>query len=247
MDFSLEGRIALVTGASRGIGYALAYSIAKRGGHIIAVARGRKGLEALDDEIQTIGGSATLIPLDLSDGTAIDDLGQSLAKRFGRLDILVANAGILGQLSPIGHGNPSIFDAVIAMNLTNQWRLMRATEPLLRQSTAGRVMLLSSGVAHSARALWGAYAASKAGLEVLGRIWAEELKQTTIKVNMANPGATRTQMRAQAMPAEDPTTLPTTHMVAEKLVALTAPNLQKSGQLFDARQGKFFSYRLPSQ
>lgn len=246
MSFDLSGRTALVTGASRGIGYFLALELAKRGAHVIAVARTVGGLEDLDDEIQAMGNTATLVPLDLKDMPALDLLGSSINDRWGKLDILVANAGVLGTISPVGHIEAKVFDNVISTNLTSIWRLIRSVDPLLRRSDAGRAILMSSGVAHTARAFWAPYAASKAALEVMGRSWAEETKQMPLRVNSVNPGATRTAMRAKAMPGEDPETLPHPADVAAKIVQLADPALTITGQLYDVRQDKFLHYHMPS-
>ncbi|WP_317994029.1 SDR family NAD(P)-dependent oxidoreductase [Bartonella gliris] len=244
-DFNLFGRVALVTGASRGIGYHLALELAARGAHIIALARTMSGLIELDKKIQEKGASATLIPLDLHHMKNIDSLGFSIAKRSKKLDIMVANAGILGTLSPIAHIENTVFEEVFQINLISQWRLMKAVEPLLRKSDAGRVILLSSSVAHVARAFWGPYAASKAALEIIARCWAEELKQTPIKINCVDPGATRTAMRAQAIPGEDPQTLPSPQEVAEKIVHLSSPDLKETGKLFNVRKNRFMNYHAP--
>lgn len=246
MSFDLSGRTALVTGASRGIGYFLALELAKRGAHVIAVARTVGGLEDLDDEIQAMGNTATLVPLDLKDMPALDLLGSTINDRWGKLDILVANAGVLGTISPVGHIEAKVFDNVISTNLTSIWRLIRSVDPLLRRSDAGRAILMSSGVAHTARAFWAPYAASKAALEVMGRSWAEETKQMPLRVNSVNPGATRTAMRAKAMPGEDPETLPHPADVAAKIVQLADPALTITGQLYDVRQDKFLHYHMPS-
>ncbi|MBX8784860.1 SDR family NAD(P)-dependent oxidoreductase [Pseudochrobactrum algeriensis] len=246
MSFDLSGRTALVTGASRGIGYFLALELAKRGAHVIAVARTVGGLEELDDEIQAMGNTATLVPLDLKDMPALDLLGSSINDRWGKLDILVANAGVLGTISPVGHVEAKVFDNVISTNLTSIWRLIRSVDPLLRRSDAGRAILMSSGVAHTARAFWAPYAASKAAVEVMGRSWAEETKQMPLRVNSVNPGATRTAMRAKAMPGEDPETLPHPADVAAKIVQLADPALTITGQLYDVRQDKFLQYHMPS-
>jgi NAD(P)-dependent dehydrogenase (short-subunit alcohol dehydrogenase family) len=245
MSFDLSGRTALVTGASRGIGYFLALELAKRGAHVIAVARTVGGLEELDDEIQAMGNTATLVPLDLKDMPALDLLGSSINDRWGKLDILVANAGVLGTISPVGHVEAKVFDNVISTNLTSIWRLIRSVDPLLRRSDAGRAILMSSGVAHTARAFWAPYAASKAAVEVMGRSWAEETKQMPLRVNSVNPGATRTAMRAKAMPGEDPETLPHPADVAAKIVQLADPALTITGQLYDVRQDKFLHYHMP--
>jgi len=244
-DFSLQNRIALLTGASRGIGRALALELAARGAHIIAVARQSAHLETLDEAIQSAGGTATLVPLDLHDMSAIDQLGATIQEHWGKLDILIANAGVLGPILPLGQIEAQDFSDVMTINITSQWRLMRAVEPLLRRSDAGRAMVLSSGVAHRARALWGAYAASKAAVEMLGRVWAEELQQTPVKVNCVNPGATRTEMRAQAVPGEDPQILPTAEEIAARIIPLTSPELTQTGKLFDARQNRFVDYHMP--
>lgn len=244
-SFDLNGRVALVTGASRGIGYHLALELAKRGAHIIALARTIGGLEELDDEIVKCGSKATLVPLDLHDMEAIDRLGNEINERWHKLDILVANAGVLGAISPVAHVEAQTFEDVIQINLVSQWRLIRAVEPVLRRSDCARAILFSSGIVHKPRAFWGPYAASKAAFEVLGRCWADEVKNTTIKVNMASPGATRTAMRAQAMPGEDPNILPTAEEIAKKIVVLASPNLKKNGGFFDARQNRFLDYHVP--
>ncbi|KEG19995.1 SDR family NAD(P)-dependent oxidoreductase [Bartonella bacilliformis] len=244
-DFNLSGRVALITGASRGIGYHLAIELAARGAHIIAIARTLSRLTELEEKIQNIGSSATLVPLNLQNLEAIDDLSISIAERWKKLDIMLANASILGTLSPISHIENVVFEEVIQVNLISSWRLMKTVEPLLRQSDAGRAILLSSSVAHSARASWGAYAASKAALEIIARCWAEELKQTHIKVNCVNPGATRTKMRTQAFPNEDPQTLPSPQEVAKKIVHLSLPDLKETGKLFDIRKNRFMNYCVP--
>lgn len=242
----LTGRIALVTGASRGIGYHLAKQLAAAGAHVIAVARTVGGLEELDDEIKRDGrGTATLVPLDLADLPALDRLGGSIHERWGKLDILVANAGVLGVISPIGHVEAKVFDRVMAINVTSTWRLIRSVDPLLRASDAGRALILSSGAAHSARAYWGPYAASKAAVEALARSWADEAKNMALRVNSVNPGATRTAMRAQAMPGEDPTTLPHPAEVGKAIAALADPARMETGLIFDVPRKRFIAYRLP--
>ncbi len=244
-DFSLHGRVALVTGASRGIGYYLALELAARGAHIIALARTVSGLTELDNQIREKGAFATLVPLDLHHMENIDALALSIKKRWKKLDIIVANAGILGTLSPIAHIENTVFEDVFQINLFSQWRLMKALEPLLRESDAGRAILLSSSVAHDARPFWGAYAASKAALEMIARCWAEELKQTPIKINCVNPGATRTAMRAKAMPGENPETLPSPQEIAQKIVHLFSPDLKETGKLFNVRKNRFVDYHIP--
>jgi NAD(P)-dependent dehydrogenase (short-subunit alcohol dehydrogenase family) len=242
----LAGRIALITGASRGIGSATALALAKAGAHVVAVARTVGGLEELDDAIRDVGGAATLVPLDLKDYAGIDRLALALHERFKRLDVLVGNAGILGPLSPLGHVEATAWDDVIAVNVTANWRLIRAMDPLLRRSDAGRAVFLTSEIAALAVAYWGPYAASKAALEVLARTYAAETATTPVRVNLFAPGPLRTRMRAQAMPGEDPMTLETPDKAAEKIVELCLPSLQESGKLYDYRQGKFLGFGRPS-
>ncbi|MGO4438583.1 SDR family NAD(P)-dependent oxidoreductase [Rhizobium sp. RAF56] len=245
MSVNLKDKIALVTGASRGIGYFTALELAKAGAHVIACARTVGGLEDLDDAIKAAGGSATLVPFDLADMAAIDRLGASIFERWGKLDILVANAGMLGTISPIGHVEAKVFEKVMNVNVTATWRLIRSVEPLLMRSEAGRAIVLSSGVAHSCRPFWGPYAASKAAVEVLVRIWAGETQRTTLRVNSVNPGPTRTAMRALAVPGEDPVTLPHPSEVAAKLIPLVSDEVAETGKLYLVREGKFVDYREP--
>jgi NAD(P)-dependent dehydrogenase (short-subunit alcohol dehydrogenase family) len=235
----LADRIALVTGASRGIGYATALALAKAGARIIAVARTVGGLEELDDAIKAVGGSATLVPLDLRDYEGIDRLGVALQERFGRLDVMVGNAGILGPLSPLGHVPPKQWDEVMAINVTANWRLICAMDPLLKFSDAGRVVFISSSVAALALAYWGPFAVSKSALETLARTYAAETITTHVRVNLFTPGPVRTRMRAQAMPGEDPMTLETPDKVAEKIVELCLPGMQESGRLYSYQKGTF--------
>jgi NAD(P)-dependent dehydrogenase (short-subunit alcohol dehydrogenase family) len=245
MKPDLSGRLALVTGASRGIGREIALQMAELGAHVIAVARTPGALEELDDEIQAKGGQATLVPLDLTDYDGIDRLGGVIHDRWGHLDILVANAGILGPISPIGHVQAKAFEEVISINLVSVWRLVRSLDPLLRESEAGRAILMSSGAAHSCKAYWGPYSISKAALEALARTWAAETEKTPLRINSVNPGATRTRMRAQAMPGEDPETLPTAADIAEKIVPLAGPEITATGQLWDVPVEKWRQYRQP--
>ncbi len=231
MTQPLSGKIALVTGASRGIGRAAARALAAAGAHVIAVARTVGGLEELDDEIQADGGTATLTPLDLRQGDLIDKIGAAIAERWGRLDVLVGNAGILGELSPLPHLSPKEWDEVIAVNLTANWRLIRAFDPLLRAAPAGRALFLTSTVGHRPRAYWGAYAVSKAGLETLVRTYADELTGTPVRVNLLNPGATRTNMRAKAMPGEDPSSLPTPADIAPSILRMVSPDWSGQGEM----------------
>jgi NAD(P)-dependent dehydrogenase (short-subunit alcohol dehydrogenase family) len=246
MPLPLADRIALVTGASRGIGYAAAVALAKAGAHVVAVARTVGGLEELDDAIKGAGGSATLVPLDLKDYEKIDGLALALHERFGRLDALVANAGILGPLSPLGHVEAKAWDEVMAVNVTANWRLICAMDPLLKFSDAGRVVFVSSGAAQMALAYWGPYAISKAALEVLARTYAAETASTNVRVNVFTPGTVRTRMRAQAMPGEDPMTLETPSQVAETIVELCLPSMHESGKLYAYPQRRFLDFRPPS-
>ena len=202
------GRIILVTGASRGIGYATAKQLAAAGAHIIAIARTQGGLEDLDDDIKAAGGQCTLVPMDLKDGDSIDRLGKALHERYGKLDGLLLNAGQLGDITPLPHIKPEDWDSVINVNLTANYRLIRALDPLLRASEAGRVVAVTSSVAQSHRAYWGAYAISKAGLEAMANIYAQETEITSVRVNIYDPGGTRTAMRAKAVPGEDASQLP---------------------------------------
>lgn len=235
----LTGKVVLVTGASRGIGYAAAVEAARRGAHVVAVARTVGGLEELDDAIQEVGGSSTLVPFDLRDGDAIDRLGAAIFERWGHLDGLVANAGILGTLSPVPHLKPDEFDKVFALNVTANFRLLRSLDLLLRQSAAGRAVFVSSSSARSARPFWGLYAASKAALDAMVKAYAGEMSTTTVKTNVFYPGAVRTAMRAKAMPGEDPATLPSPSEIAPKLVDLLSPGLSENGRLFDMAKGAF--------
>ena len=233
----LGGRIALITGASRGIGAAVARRFAAEGAHVILTARTVGGLEEVDDAIRAAGGApATLVPLDLRESAEIDKLAPAIAGRFGRLDILVGNAGVLGTLGPASHLAPAIWDEAVAVNLTANWRLIRALESLLRASDAGRAIFVSSGIVRNNRAYWGAYAATKAGLEALVRSWAAELTKTPLRVNLINPGATRTNMRTTAMPGEDPQTLQTPDDVAGLFVDLADPACTRHGEIIEARR-----------
>lgn len=235
----LSGKVVLVTGASRGIGYAAGLEAARRGAHVIAVARTVGGLEDLDDAIQALGGSATLVPLDLRDGDAIDRLGAALFERWGRLDGLVANAGQLGVLSPLPHIKPDDFDKVFAVNVTANYRLLRSLDLLLRQSEAGRAVFVSSGAARSPKPFWGLYAASKAALDAMIKSYAGEVAQTRVRANVFYPGVVRTAMRAKAMPGENPETLPTPADVAPVLVDLLSPSLDEQGKLYNISTRQF--------
>jgi NAD(P)-dependent dehydrogenase (short-subunit alcohol dehydrogenase family) len=222
----LQDKIALVTGASRGIGRVAALELAKAGAHVVAVARTQGGLEELDDEIRSATGqSATLVPMDVADGGALDQLGYAIFQRFARLDILVHAAAILGPITPVAHIEPKAWDLVMATNLTASYRLIRTTEPLLRASEAGRAIFVTSGVAAKARAFWGPYAVSKAALDHLVRTWADELENTKVRAALVNPGPMRTRMRAEAMPGEDPMTLPDASEIGPLFVELAQADL----------------------
>lgn len=229
----LAGRIVLVTGASRGIGYAAALEAARRGAHVIAVARTIGGLEDLDDEIKALGGEATLVPLDLSDGDGIDRLGQSIFERWGRLDGFIGNAGLLGVISPLPHVDVKEFNKVFDLNVTANYRLIRSFDLLLRQSDAGRVVLMSSSSAERARPYWGLYAATKAAVNAMAKSYAGEMASSNVRVNVFYPGAVRTQMRAKAVPGEDPDTLPLPADIAPRLIDLLSPSLDMTGHIFD--------------
>ena len=231
----LEGRVALVTGASRGIGAAVAKLFAAQGAHIIALARTVGGLEELDDAIAAAGGTATLVPQDLADLDAIDRLGAALHERFGKLDILVANAGVLGVLSPIAHVEQKDWDETMLLNVTVNYRLIRAMEPLLRLSDAGRAIFVTSGASRAPRAYWGPYGTSKAALDYMVGTWAQEVLKTNIRVNLINPGATRTAMRATAMPGEDPMTLPAPEDIAPAFLELASPTCTMHGEIVNAQ------------
>jgi len=245
MSKPLADRIALVTGASRGIGYATALALARAGAHVVALARTVGGLEELDDAIGAEGGSATLVPLDLTDRDGIDRLAPALAERYQRLDILVGNAGVLGPLSPLAHVDPKEWDEALAVNVTANLRLVRALDPLLRASDAGRVVFVTSGVASEARAYWGTYAITKAALDTLARTYAAETATTSVKVNLIAPGATRTRMRAAAMPGEDPLSLKTPDKVADRIVEMCLPAFQHSGRIYNYRAGRLMEFRPP--
>jgi NAD(P)-dependent dehydrogenase (short-subunit alcohol dehydrogenase family) len=246
MTKPLSSRVALVTGASRGIGYATALALARAGAHVVALARTVGGLEELDDAIKAIGGSTTLVPVDIKDFDSFDRLAVSLHERYGRLDILVGNAAVLGPLSPLGHVEPKEWDEALTVNVTANFRLLRALDPLLKASDAGRVVFLTTTVATTPRAYWGPYAATKAALEAMARTYAAETATTNIRVNLLNPGPTRTRMRATAMPGEDPLSLKTPDEVADRIVAMCLPSFDDSGRIYDFRDGKLLDHRPPA-
>lgn len=246
MTNPLADRIALVTGASRGIGFATALALAKAGAHIVATARTQGGLEDLDDEIRKVGGStATLVPLNLTDSDGIARLGAGLHERYGKLDILIGNAGVLGPSSPVGHIELKTFNDVMAVNVSANFQLIRCMEPLLKQSDAGRAVFITSGAANKATAYVSPYAASKAALETLARAWAQETANTPLRVNLFNPGPVRTRMRATLMPGEDPASLDTPEQVAEFIVPLCAPDWTETGKFYDYKTRRLMSFRAP--
>jgi NAD(P)-dependent dehydrogenase (short-subunit alcohol dehydrogenase family) len=245
MTKPLASRLALVTGASRGIGYATALALAKAGAHIVAVARTQGGLEELDDAIRAVGGSATLVPLNMTDSEGIARLGAALHERHGKLDILVGNAGVAGPSSPLGHIELKQWTDVIAVNVTANFQLIRCMEPLLRQSDAGRAVFVTSGIANKANAYLGPYAASKAALDALVRVWAAETAITSIKVNLFSPGPIRTRMRAQVFPGEDPMTLDTAEQAADFIVPMCMPEWTESGKLYHYPSRSLMTFRDP--
>ncbi|WP_119459608.1 SDR family NAD(P)-dependent oxidoreductase [Rhodospirillaceae bacterium SYSU D60014] len=226
----LSGRVAVITGASRGIGAAVAKRFAAEGAHVVLVARTSAGLEELDDAVRALGGSATLVPLDLTDFDAIDRLGGALYERFKHLDILVGNAGLLGTLTPIAQVKPKEWQQVLDVNLTANWRLIRSLDPLLRASDAGRAIFVTSGAARGPRAYWGTYAVSKAALEMLVGIYAAETAKTKVRVNLLDPGRVRTGMRAKAYPGENPETLPHPDQITDAFLALADAACTKHGE-----------------
>jgi NAD(P)-dependent dehydrogenase (short-subunit alcohol dehydrogenase family) len=234
MTGKLEGRIAVITGASRGIGAAVAKAFAREGAHVVLVARTVGALEEVDDEIRAAGGSASLVPMDLKDSAAIDRLGAALYERYGKIDILVANGGMLGTLTPMHHYDPQLWDDVIAVNLTANQRLVRSLDPLLRQSDAGRAIFVTCDAAHGERPFWGAYAVSKAALEAMVRSYAAENARGTIRANLLNPGATRTKIRATAYPGEDQATVQAPEKLVPLFLELASPDCLRNGDLVDA-------------
>lgn len=229
-----SGKTVLVTGASRGIGRATAVAFAREGAHLILIARTRGGLVEADDDIRAAGGTATLVEMDLTDATKLDALGPSLLPRFPHIDVLIANAAILGPMSPLTHISAKDWTDVLDINLTVNWRLIRTLDPLLQRAPAGRAVFVSSNLARSCRAYWGPYAVSKAGLEALVKVYAKEVASTNLKVNLFDPGATRTAMRAKAMPGENPQSLPPPEAVAPLIVGMALPGYNANGDIVRA-------------
>ncbi|MFA7261752.1 MAG: SDR family NAD(P)-dependent oxidoreductase [Caulobacter sp.] len=222
----LKDRIALVTGATRGIGYQAALGLARAGAHVIALGRTQGALEALDDEIfAATGQHATLVPIDLKQPEGLDPLGAHIFERWGRLDVLVHSAAVLGGITPTGHIDLKRWDETVAVNLTASWRLIRAFEPLLRASDAGRAIFLTTGRVVRPKAFWSAYAATKAGMEALVRCWADEMEETTVRAVLLDPDTMRTRMRAEAYPGEDPATVTDPAEIAPLIVQLAQADL----------------------
>jgi NAD(P)-dependent dehydrogenase (short-subunit alcohol dehydrogenase family) len=231
----LAGRVALVTGASRGLGAAIARRYAAEGAELILLARTTGGLEEVDDAVRTLGGHATLVPLDIADFPALDRLGAAIYERHRRLDVLVANAALLGTLSPLAHIDPKEWQKVIDVNLTANWRLIRSLDPLLRASSAGRAIFVTASAGRAPRAYWGAYAVTKAALEQLAGIYADEVAITPVKVNLVDPGRLRTRMRAQAYPGERPDAQPLPETVTDVFVELAEAACQRHGERIEAQ------------
>ena len=246
MPQALADRMALVTGATRGIGRATAIVLARSGAHVVAVGRTQGALEELDDAVRAAGSTATLVPLDMRDYPGIYRLAGALNERHQRLDVLVGNAGIAGPYSPLDHVEPNAWDDTIAINVTANWHLIRAMDALLKRSAAGRAVFITSGAASRARAYSGPYSVSKAALNVLARIYADETSATAVRVNLFDPGPTRTRMRALVMPGEDPATLPTPEQVAEKILDLCLPSFAETGKLYDFRAGRLLEFMPPA-
>jgi NAD(P)-dependent dehydrogenase (short-subunit alcohol dehydrogenase family) len=237
MTSPFSGRIALVTGASRGIGYAAAKALASQGAHVIAVARTSGGLEDLDDDIKKAGNpGATLVPLDLRDFDALDRLGASIHERWGRLDAFFGNAGVLGVLTPLAHLDPKVWQEAIDVNVTANWRLIRSLDPLLRKSDAGRALFVTTGAARKHTPFWGVYAVTKAALESLVLTYAAECETTNVRVNLLSPGPLRTRMRMRAFPGEDPETLQPPDAIAPMIVDMLSASFAKNGELAMFRQ-----------
>ena len=231
----LAGKIALITGASRGIGAAVAERFAREGAHVVLAARTVGGLEEADDAVRAAGGSATLVPVDLRDFIKIDELAARILDRWGRLDILVGNAAEFGVFSPLGHIDPATWSEVMELNLTANWRLIRAMDPLLRAAPAGRAIFVTAGVTRGVHPYWGPYAISKAGLEMLVKIYAGEITKTRVRANLIDPGIVRTRLRARAFPGENPARLPPPETVVDAFLALALPEWTRNGAILDVR------------
>jgi NAD(P)-dependent dehydrogenase (short-subunit alcohol dehydrogenase family) len=246
MSKPLSDKIALVTGASRGIGAALALELAKAGAHVVAIARTTGGLEELDDKIKAEGGSATLVPLDLKDSDGIARLALALNERYQRLDVMVGNAGILGSLSPLAHVEPKLWNDIFAVNVTANWQLIRTMDPLLQRATDGRVVFVTSGLSWMAQAYTGAYGATKAALDAMARTYAAETASTNVRINLFSPGQTRTRMLASGWPGLDMDRVPAPEDVVKAIVPLCLPNCNETGRLYSYRDGKFLDFHPPA-
>lgn len=238
MSGRLQDRLAVITGASRGIGRAVALGMAAEGAHVVLVARTVGGLEEVDDEIRKVGGKATLVPLDLTDLAGIDRLGATIFERWGKLDILIGNAGSLGTLSPLSHLEPKDWDKTLAINVTANYRLIRSFEPLLKRSDAGRAVFVTSGAAQKCQPHWGAYSVTKAALDAMVKTWAAELAKTSVRVNLLSPGPTRTAMRKKAMPGEDPTTLTKPAELVPLFIEMSMPDYTRNGEIVRYEKAK---------
>ena len=232
----LSGRVALVTGASRGIGRAVALELARRGAHVIALARTVGALEELDDEIKAVGSSATLVPLDLKDAEALPRLAQAVSSRWGKLDILIGNAGVLGKLTPLAHLDEKTWAEAFAVNVTANWRLIRSFDPLLKKSDAGRALFVTSGRAERFEPYWGIYAATKAALNALVKTYAAECATTSVRVNLLSPGRVRTNMRRDAFPGENPATVTPPEELAPAIVELVLPSETRNGDVINLQE-----------
>lgn len=242
---ALKDRIALVTGASRGIGRAVALGLAREGAHVIALATSQGGLEELDDDIREAGGTATLVPLNLTDFEGLDRLGAVIGERWGKLDILFGNAGVLGPLSPLGHVPPKDWQQVFDVNVTANWRLIRALDPFLRLSDAGRAVFVTSGAAVKCTAYWGPYSISKAALDALARTYAAETVTTAVRVMLVSPGPLRTRMRALAIPGEDPMSLRTPEEIVPAILNIFRPDWTETGKIYHFPTDSVQAFREP--
>ena len=232
----LSGKVALITGASQGIGAAVAKAYATAGAHVVLLARSQKKLEKIDDEIKEVGGAATLMPFDLMRFDELDKLGAAIFERFGGLDIVVGNAGLLGTLTPLHQISPREFDHVLGTNVTANFHLIRTLDPLLRASNAGRaIFVTTSSSVTQGRAYWGTYALSKAALESMVKVYANETRKTNIRVNLVNPGAVRTDMRASAKPGENPESVPAPEDIVEVFLELARPECTHHGVVLNAQ------------
>ena len=237
----LEGRVIAVSGASRGIGYFAALEMAAQGAHIIAIARTVGGLEELDDDVRQLGGAITLVPMDVTDFQAIDRLGGEISQRWGRLDGFLGNAGYLSGLSPLGHVEIKSFDKTMAINTTANWRFVRSFDTLFRAAPSARILFMTSSLARSCKAYWGAYSMSKAALEALALTYANECENSEVRINLYDPSSVRTAMRALAAPGEDPLKLPHPRELAHSIASLMGEDVKQNGMLFEFSTGKFRS------